>query len=166
MELAWMSKYRNILSTLYRAANAYSQSCTKERLGHNVKFSAYEVQIIEYILEYHDQHKNMQWYANQLGLSKSCFSKYVKRLTSNGLLEKYHTTQNKKNIILAVSELGKKEYQEYAEYAEKTWFHELFSIFDAMTPGELEQFEKVIRLWGEWHMPMIEAKEEEMIRIG
>ena len=67
---------------------------------------------------------------------------------------------------MAVSELGKKEYQEYAEYAEKTWFQELFSIFDAMTPGELEQFEKVIRLWGEWHMPMIEAKEEEMIRIG
>ena len=73
-----------------------------ELFGDRVHFSPYEVQIMEHIMEYADQHKNMKWYAEQLGLSQATHSKYVQRLVNKGLLEKYHKAGNRKDIILMV----------------------------------------------------------------
>ncbi len=151
MKLKWMRQYRQIIGDFYRSANGYSQICKTEIFGDTVKFSPYEVQIMEHIMEHADDHKNMKWYAEHLGLSQATYSKYVKKLVDKGLIEKYHTTGNKKNIILKVSELGMEEYQEYAKIAEETWFDELFDILDQATPSELELIEKMFSVLGNWH---------------
>ena len=51
-------------------------------------------------------------------------------MVEKGLLEKYHTTDNKKNVIIRVSDLGRKEYEAYSRYAYKKWFEDLFAMLD------------------------------------
>ena len=95
MKLEWMGPYREMIGDFYRSANGYSQLCKTEMFGDPVRFSPYEVQIMEHILEYADQHKNMKWYAERLGLSQATYSKYVRKLVDKGLVEKYHASGNK-----------------------------------------------------------------------
>ena len=96
MKLEWMGAYREIIGDFYRSANGYSQICKNEMFGDPIKFSPYEVQIMEHIMEHADQHRNMKWYANRLGLSQATYSKYVRKLVDKGLLEKYHNKKKKK----------------------------------------------------------------------
>jgi DNA-binding MarR family transcriptional regulator len=151
MKLEWMGAYRNIVGDFYRSANGYSQICKMELFGDSVRFSPYEVQIMEHILEYGDQHKNMKWYAEQLGLSQATHSKYVQRLVNKGLLEKYHKAGNRKDIILMVSPLGLEEYKRYSEYAKKTLFSEFFDVLDSISQEELGKVEKLFNILGRWH---------------
>lgn len=151
MKLEWMGPYREIIGDFYRSANGYSQLCKSEMFGDPVRFSPYEVQIMEHIMEFADEHRNMKWYADRLGLSQATYSKYVKKLVDKGLLERYHTATNKKDIILIVSPLGMKEYGEYSVVAKERWFHELFDLLDGVSPEELEIVKKAFAIFGRWH---------------
>ena len=151
MKLEWMGAYREIVGDFYRSANGYSQICKTELFGEKVRFSPYEVQIMEHILEHADEHKNMKWYAEQLGLSQATYSKYVRKLVDKGLLEKYHTEENRKDIILMVSPLGLKEYGNYAREMKETVFRELFDLLDSESPEEREAVKKVFAVLGSWH---------------
>lgn len=151
MKLKWMGPYRDMIGDFYRSANGYSQLCKTEMFGDPVRFSPYEVQIMEHILEYADQHKNMKWYAERLGLSQATYSKYVRKLVDKGLVEKYHASGNKKDVILMVSPLGLEEYRAYAVLAEQRWFHELFAFLDGVSEQELETVKKVFSIFGHWH---------------
>ena len=146
-----MGEYRDIIGNFYRSANGYSQICKTEIFGNPVKFSPYEVQIMEHILEYADQNKNMKWYADQLGLSQANYSKYVRKLVNKGLIEKYHASNNKKDIILKLSELGMKEYEEYSKLAKEHIFYQLFDILDKANPAELDLIKEVFSVFGRWH---------------
>ncbi len=167
MKLEWMGPYREIIGDFYRSANGYSQICNTELFGDPVRFSPYEVQIMEHILEYAEQRKNMKWYANRLGLSQAAYSKYVRKLGDKGLVEKYHAGGNKKDVILMLSPLGVKEYQEYAVLAEQRWFHELFALLDSLGPEELEAVKKTFAIFGHWHGEKRATSEDEteLIRI-
>ncbi|MBR4550497.1 MAG: MarR family transcriptional regulator [Oscillospiraceae bacterium] len=151
MKLEWMGAYRDIVGDFYRSANGYSQICKTELFGEKVRFSPYEVQIMEHVLEYADEHRNMKWYAERLGLSQATYSKYVRKLVEKGLLEKYHTEGNRKDIILMVSPLGREEYARYAADMKETVFRELFDLLDSVSPEELEAVKKVFAVWGRWH---------------
>lgn len=162
MKLEWLGEYRDLVASIYRAGNAYSITCKRETLGDQVSFSPYEVQIMETVMEYEDGNKNMSWYAHKMGLSTSTYSKYVKKLVEKGLLEKYCTTNNRKNVILRVSDLGKKEYETYSAAAAKRWFRELFEKLDRMPEEERRSVQEIFDLWGEWHLSVIENKPEEV----
>lgn len=151
MKLDWMGPYRELIGDFYRSANGYSQICKTELFGAPVPFSPYEVQIMEHVLEYAEERRNMKWYASRLGLSQATFSKYVQKLVGKGLLEKYHAQGNKKDIILMVSPLGQREYAEYARQARERWFQELFDLLDRSGPEEVETVKKVFSILGRWH---------------
>ena len=84
MKLEWLGKYRELVGLIYRSANAYSALCKTEGLGDNIKISPYEVQILEFIMEYENENNNMTWFANKMGISTSTYSKYVNRLVTKG----------------------------------------------------------------------------------
>ncbi len=152
MKLKWMGNYRDILGNFYRSANGYSQICKMEMFGDEAKFSPYEVQIMENILENSEDHKNMKWYAGQLGLGQATYTKYVQKLVAKGLVEKYHEKGNRKDVILMLSPLGKKEYEKHVETMKKRWFQELFDVLDAASPEELAFVRKVFDICGHWHV--------------
>ena len=119
-------------------------------------------------MEHADQHRNMKWYANRLGLSQATYSKYVRKLVEKGLLEKYHTSGNKKDVILMVSPLGLQEYEAYSKTASDRWFYELFELLDHATPEELETVRKAFAIFGNWHSEKrAESHEEQenLVRI-
>lgn len=165
MKLEWMGQYRELIGDFYRSANGYSQICKTELFGSPVRFSPYEVQIMEHILEYADQRKNMKWYADRLGLSQATYSKYVQKLVEKGLVEKYHASGNKKDIILKVSPLGIQEYEEYARYAESHEFRQLFELLDQAGAEELETVKKVFSIIAGWHGEKRETPQEEPVRL-
>ena len=164
-ELEWLGQYRDFVGTIYRSANAYSQLCKKETLGDQVNFSPYEVQIMEIIMENKGNYRNMKWYANQLGLSQSAYTKYVKKMVDKGLLDKYHVKGNKKDIIVQVSELGHKEYKKYSEHALTKWFSVLFDKLNGMTEKEIQDARDIISIWGSWHTELVKIENAELLKI-
>lgn len=165
MKLEWMGAYRDIIGDFYRSANGYSQICKTELFGDKIHFSPYEVQIMEHILEYAEQHKNMKWYAEQLGLSQATLSKYVRKLVGKGLIEKYHKEGNRKDIILMASPLGLEEYERYSRYMKETIFRELFDLLDSVSPEEVETVKKVFSICGRWHRESLEDTEERPVSL-
>jgi DNA-binding MarR family transcriptional regulator len=168
MKLEWMGRYRDMIGDFYRSANGYSQICKNELFGEPVLFSPYEVQIMEHILEHADEHRNMKWYASQLGLSQATYSKYVQKLVDKGLVEKYHTSGNRKDIILMVSPLGLQEYQAYAAFAGSELFRDLFVYLDSLGEAELETVNKVFSLFGRMHAekrPEAAEDDDQLIRV-
>ena len=60
MKLEWLGEYRDFVATLFRAGNAYSQIVRQQTVkGDNHSFGPCEIQIMEHIIEYGDQNKNM-----------------------------------------------------------------------------------------------------------
>ena len=166
MEINWLGKHRKIVSSFYRSANGYSQICKLELFGCGVKFSPYEVQIMEHIMEYGDENKNMKWYAQQLGLSQATYSRYVKQLVKKGLLEKYHAENNQKNVILRISQLGIKEYQLYAEESRTLRFQKLLEKLDSLTAEQWKAVEEVFAIWGDFHHERaVESDATELVRL-
>ena len=159
MKLEWMEPYRDIIGNFYRSANGYSQICKSEIFGGPVPFSPYEVQIIEHVLEHAEEHRNMKWYANRLGLSQATYSKYVQKLVTDG---------NKKDVILMVSPLGREEYRAYTEVASKVLFADLFGYLGAISEKELATVKEVFALFGRMHAekrPEDAETEERLIRV-
>lgn len=168
MKLEWMGPYRDLIGDFYRSANGYSLICKTELFGDPVPFSPYEVQIMEHILEYAEERRNMKWYASRLGLSQATFSKYVQKLVNKGLVEKYHVEGNSKNIVLMVSPLGLREYEAYSRAARERWFQELFDVLDHAGPEELQTVRKVFSILGRWHGEKVSREQEEpgaLIRV-
>ena len=120
----------------------------------------------EHILEYGEQNPNMAWYAAKLGVDRSTFSKYTKKLVQKGLVEKFHLRGNKKNIILRLSDLGNEEYRKYIKVAEETWFNEFFSMLQLMPQESVKDTKTVLDKWADWCSVLSEeVKEEELIKI-
>ena len=108
----------------------------------------------------------MIWYSRQLGMQPSTFSKYIKKLVEKGLVEKYQTVGNRKDIILRLSPLAQEEYEKYSRYAYEVWFKDWFAILDTMSPEQLEKTQRIISMWGGWCSDISDAKEEaELIRV-
>ena len=151
MQLDWLGEHRQIVGDFYRSANRYSQICNLAAFGEKIRFSPYEVQIMEHILEHGEENRNMKWYASQLGLNQATYSNYINRLVSKGLLDKYHAEGNQKDVILRVSEAGLEEYRKYAEFARGELFSELLEYLDSLNPEQLEAVRHTFEIWGRAH---------------
>lgn len=147
MSLQWLGKYDAFVSKLMHFGNAYAQNYNTERsFDVGADFSASEIQTMEYILANTHKHQNMASVASHLGIPTSTFSKNVKKMMKKGLLEKYHFSTNKKDIIIRVSDFGQQVYDEYSRYAYEKLYKDVFAILDEV-PGEyVEKFTRVLEL--------------------
>lgn len=133
MQLEWMGEYRDVVEKLIRYCNEYGSIYKRELFyGTKIRISYAQVQVIEYLLENEEKHQNMSTIANRLGVSLSAFSKLVNHLTEKGLLQKYHTDGNKKEIIIQVTDYGREIYDEYFKYILDTHFSKMFAVADKL----------------------------------
>ena len=163
MKLEWIGNYRDIIGELYRSANAFSVTCKKDTVGDKVKFSSYEIQIMEHIIEYENQ--NMKWYANKLGLSPSTYTKTVQKMVDKGLLEKYHIAGNKKDIILKLSALGEEEYKKYAESTGNAFLKPLVEKLDSYSEETRAAIKEFLKLWGDYCYNLLQSDEKSDIKL-
>ena len=148
MKLEWLGQYRSFVRALMKFGNAYSRTYNDEtRTGNiSIELSAAQIQTMEYIMENEDKNQNMAEIATMLGMSASAFSKNVRKMTEKGLLEKYQTSTNRKDIIVRVSESGKKVYEQYSKYALETVFSGMFHKLDTIPPEHIEAFAEILEL--------------------
>lgn len=131
MKLEWMGEYRDLIDHRIRTLNTYARYYTKQgTFGTEAVFSLSEIQVVEYILENEEENLPMVEVARRLGMSASSFSRLVKKLTKEGFLEKYYLNNNKKNIIVKVSDYGKKIYDQYARHVYENIFKDVFRLYD------------------------------------
>lgn len=144
MELQWMGQYREIVRSLIRYANLYAHFQTDKRTGGvDIPLSAQEWQTLECIFEFEDSMYNMAGLARKIGIPASNFSKYVKTLTSLGLVERYRLAGNRKSIILKLSQKGRDLYEKRSQLILKEW-EPIFSILETIPPEELALFTEFI----------------------
>lgn len=121
-----------------RFGNAYALNYNTERdLGLGVKFSASEVQMLEFIMNSEDKYLKMAEIAAKMGIPASTFSKNIKKMTDKGFIEKYHLSNNKKVVIVRVSDYGRAVYKRYCEIVTKSLYGEVFRRLDEL-PAECE----------------------------
>lgn len=147
MELTWMGRYREFVERIVKFGNAYAQSYTVEKSFNTpIAFSSLQLQVMEYILENEEKNQNMLEIATRLGISASTFSKNVKKMMEKGLLEKYHISGNRKEVIVKVTELGREMYRLYSEYILREVFQPIFQELDALPDDVVGRFCRVLDL--------------------
>ena len=141
MKLDWMGNYRSVVEAMIGMCNSYSQ-CMNQPVFETdcVSLSPSQLQVLEYILENEDRNENMSRIAQRLSISQSNFSKMVKQLVKKGLLEKYHTADNGKNIIIRVSPAGKRFYDIYSHCEMTDVWRRIFEKLDSVKPEDVEVF--------------------------
>lgn len=151
MKLEWLGEYRDFVEKMIKFGNAYASRYQKERyFGSEIPFSPSQLQTMEYILESEDKNQNMAEIAARLGMSPSTFSKNVKKMIDKGLLEKYRTIDNRKNIIVKVSPLGREVYETYSRFALEHRFDPLFCMLDEIPREYVDKFTNLVDCWADW----------------
>lgn len=139
MELSWMGRYRGLVGQLIRYANIYVRGYNIELGGHEgILLSAQSWQVLECIIEHEDEYLKMNELCRFLGMPQSTFSKYVKKLVLQNLVERYRKEDNLKNIILRPSEFGKAFYIEKSKGLYELGFKEMFSQLDSLSEEDLK----------------------------
>ena len=150
MRLEWLGKYGDFVEKLVHYGNAYAQNYNTERsFGVGASFSASEIQTLEYILTNQDKNQNMTEMAYYLGIPASTFSKNVNKMMKKGLVEKYHISTNRKEIILRVSDFGKDVYEQYSRFAYERLYKDVFSVLDQIPAEYVEKFTQILKLCAE-----------------
>lgn len=145
MELEWLGKYRDFVEKLIKFGNSYAQNYkTEHHYNTPVEFSAAQIQTMEYIWANEDKNQNMAEIAARLGMLPGAFSKNVQKMVNKGLLEKFHASNNRKDIIIRVSEQGRRVYEAYTEYAYRSLFERIFGILDQVPEEYIQKFTEVL----------------------
>ena len=149
MELKWMGSHRTAVEALIRCGNSYSQAVNLAGLmTDKVEISATELQVMEYILENEERRENMSQVAQRLNLNQSNFSKIVSQLVSKGLLAKYRTANNRKNIIIQPTGFAREVYMDYSQTAALAW-KPIFDTLDEMGPEAEKDFIRIMNIFAD-----------------
>lgn len=139
MELSWMGRYRNLVGQLTRYANIYVRGYNIELGGEQGVFlSAQSWQVLECIIEHEDEILKMAELSRYLGMPQSTFSKYVKRLVQQNLVERYKKTDNQKEIILRPSAFGKEFYCDKSRGLLELGYKEMFGFLENLSDEDLK----------------------------
>jgi len=146
MELSWMGRYRKLVGQLIRYANIYVRGYNIELGGEeNVFLSAQSWQVLGCIIEHEDDVLKMAELSRCLGMPQSTFSKYVKRLVEQKLVERYRKADNQKEIILRPSPFGKDFYCRRSVGLLEIGYKEMFSLLEKLSDEDLEAVTAAIR---------------------
>lgn len=135
MEKQNSSEQQELLERLVKFANLYVQMQNRSyEIAEGVFLTIAEVQTLEYLLANDSRHEKMADIAVRLGVTPSTLSQNVKKMVKMGLLEKYHTATNRKNIIVRVSKRGKEVYDLYRNWINRQQFDPFFAVLDEIPP--------------------------------
>ena len=149
MAIKWMGRYRDFVSAVVKHSNQYNRVANVDSVSFEDKtFSSIEWQILEYVYEHPDGTGNMSVISEALGLAASSFSKSTAKLVRLGLVEKYMVDGNRKNIILRVSEEGRRCYDYIVETQMKALFLDAFAQLDCLDDKQLAAVVSAISMLG------------------
>ena len=145
MTLEWLGRYYELIEQIIFMANGYSGIRSREIFTTNPPCSPEQIQVLQYLLAHENEQPIMKSIALELGMTKSAFTKLVAKLEANGLVEKYHTESNRKNIVLRASAKGRSLYEQYAVFFGKRIFDGFFAMGDKLPQTAIDQFSAMMR---------------------
>lgn len=127
---------------------AMGQLCNFDRMldtkrrdyGCGIEMSTREIHVLEII--YNHPHLNTTELAELAGLQKGTFSKMVRRFEQWGLLERYQTPENRKEVFFRATPLGQKAYDGHYRFHEQTsaTTYEYFQHYSAQQQANILEF--------------------------
>lgn len=112
MQTEWMGRYRPLVAALVQHSNITARAAShSNEIGEGVFLNTVSWQVLEYLIEHEDDASCMNHISGALGIPQSSFSKIARQLTDLGLVERYQSTGNRKNIILKSTEKAHRIYQ-------------------------------------------------------
>ena len=143
MDLEWMQKHRALVGKMIRFANAYTVMYTRPvQMGTDIEISASQIQTLEYVME--NETMKMSDIAQKLGVTKATFSHNAQHLVEMGLLSRYRRGDNKKEVYLFATDLGKKVYKDYTDYVFDNWYRKMFEMADGIPEEYLQKFGEIV----------------------
>ncbi len=142
--LEWMGRYRAVVAALVQHVNAVSKSGVALYTYEDIYLTPNEWQVLEYIVEHREDDENMANMISSLAIPQSSFSRIQKKLCSMGLLERFQTLDNRKNVILKPTELALKAYAFHSEELYRLMFKPFFDELKDFSDEQLERFAHAI----------------------
>ncbi len=137
MKLDWMGEYRDVVEALIHYCNIYAGVYRTEKMNYKgVSYSYAQIQVLEYLLENEERRENMSRIASRLGITRSNFTKIVKRLSAKGLVDKAPMPGSRREIDLSVNALGRALYEDYSREILRWHFAPMFSSLAALAPED------------------------------
>lgn len=141
MKLEWMGEYRDVVEALIHYCNIYAAAYKVEKMEYRgVTYSFSQIQVLEYLLENEARQEKMSAIARRLGITRSNFTKIIKRLSDKGLVEKQPVTGSRKEIMVSVNALGRELYNDYAKEILRWHFSPMFDSLGKVPAAYRENF--------------------------
>ena len=162
MKLEWMGRYRDLVSALVMHGNVATraQDLTAE-VADGIRLKSQQWEVLEYIAEHPDETLSMVEISYRLCIPTSTFSKTVKLLCSYGLVEKYQTVNNRKNIILRPTDYGRTVYESFSKARVLPDLQGFFDELKDVSDSDLAAFVRAIEALDNAILP--ERKQEEVL---
>lgn len=146
MKLEWMGEYRSFLESLIHYCNIYCGAYTVEAFEYKgVTYSFAIIQVLEYLIENEERKENMTSIATRLGISRSHFTKLVKKIQDKGLVDKVSKGDSKKELNLIVTDFGHEFYEQYSKLVVAGHFSKMFACLDKVPQKYLKLVEQGLR---------------------
>ncbi len=140
-----MGRYRELVALLVQHSNITSRALTRPRdLGNGISLNSVSWQVLEYLIEHEDDLFCMNQLSEALGIPQSSFSKTARLLTEQGLIARYRTSGNRKNVILKPTEKGRQVYDSYSKILLEASFRPFFEKLDALDDKALHDFAEAL----------------------
>ena len=164
MGLEWMGRYRKLVEQLQGFCSRYALQYNREiSCGPGVRLSPAQLQILEYLVDHEDQNLKMSQVAKGMDIMQSTFSKCIGRMSEKGLIEKYHTAENRKDVIIRASAAGREAWLHYSLQLYPV-YQQFFVALEGLPDPAIDQLADALS----YLLPVSSQKEEQkkqLIRI-
>lgn len=143
----WMGRYRNLVSALVQHSNVVSKAGNERHYMYDgIYMTSNEWQVLEYIVEQRNQDERMILMSETLGIPQSSFSKIIKSMSSLGLVERYRSIDNKKNVIIKPTPLALKVYDYHVNQRYDEVFKPFFDALEGISAEDLNTVTRAIEI--------------------
>ena len=159
-----MGRYRDLVAALVLHGNvAIRSQSQKLDVGDGLSLRNQQWEILEYIVDHRDKYFSMIDISYQLSIPQSTFSKTVQLLCSYGLVEKYQTVNNRKNIILKPTAYGLEVYDRVTREHVCKDLQGFFDALEDVSDRDLERFVRALKILDDALLP--DREEEELVLL-
>lgn len=131
--IEWMGRYRPLVAALLQHANLAARifSCPYE-VAEGLMLKPHAWQVMEYLIEHETEIDCMNRVSEAVGIPQSSFSRIARELTDLGLVERYHTSANRKNVILIPTSRAHEVYLSHSRQFVEQIFQGFFDRLDRL----------------------------------
>lgn len=145
MKHVWMGDKRALIEALFQWGNRYAAAYHKQiPVTEDLSINSSEYQVIEYLLENEELQLNMAGVAKRLGISPVTFSVIVAKLEKLGLVKKYYHENNRKDIVVLVTDRGREVYELFSQQLYGMWHEGVLDLLDQIPPEQQEIFCRIL----------------------